>query len=143
MVSNKFEFLNYSQNCTPGSFIFLYGYNQFLYFGNYNIELYLANGLKKFNFEDHHIHASNGTPTFNGICHNKNLDIIISVCNTNVHRMTLNISCVHTGKLIKRIIPSDLNLEFDIFNIEKMKYDDLTNELFILTRDGKIIILGI
>ena len=34
-------------------------------------------------------------------------------------------------------------LEFDIFNIEKMKYDDLTNELFIVTRDGKIIILGI
>ena len=143
MVSNKFEFLKNSRNCTPGSFIFFYRSNQFLYFGNYNIELYLANGLKKFNFEDHHIHASNGTPTINEICHNENHDIIISVCNTNVHRMTINISCIHTGKLIKRIIPSDLNLEFDIFNIEKMKYDDLTNELFILTRNGKIIILGI
>jgi len=143
MVSNKFEFLKNSRNCTPVSFVFLYRYNQFLYFGNYNIELYLANGLKKFNFEDHHIHASNGTPTINEICHNENHDIIISVCHTTVHRMTLNISCIHTGKLIKRFIPSDLNLESDIINIEKMKYDDLTNELFIVTRDGKIIILGI
>ena len=46
MVSNKFEFLKNSRNCTPGSFIFFYRSNQFLYFGNYNIELYLANGLK-------------------------------------------------------------------------------------------------
>jgi hypothetical protein len=143
MVSNNFKFLKNSRNCTPGSFVFLFRYNQFLYLGNNNIELYLANGLKKFNFEDHHIHASNGIPTVNDIYPNENLDIIISVCNTNVHRMTLNISCIHTGKLIKRFMPSDLNLEFDILNIEKMKYDDLTNELFIITRDGKIIILGI
>lgn len=143
MVSNNFKFLKNSRNCTPGSFVFLYRYNQFLYLGNNNIELYLANGLKKFNFEDHHIHASNGIPTVNDIYVNENHDIIISVCHTNLHRMTLNISCIHTGKLIKRIIPSDLNLEFEIINIKTMIYDDLTNELFIVTKVGKIIILGI
>lgn len=143
IMTNKFKSIEMSSNCDPSSFCFLSNHNKFLYVhpDTRNVALYFSNGNKICDFEDHIIH-SNNKANINQICLNKSQDIVISLCDSKINKVTLNISHTHTGKLIKRIILSDIGINYQTLNIETITYEEEKNEIFLSTYN-EIIVLKI
>ena len=98
--------------------MFLSNHNKFLYV-HPDTEMLRCIFLTviKYDFQDHVIH-SNNKANINQICLNKSQDIVISLCDSKINKVTLNISHTHTGKLIKRIILSDIGINYQTLNIE-------------------------
>ena len=143
IINNKFKTIEMTTNCDPSSFCFLSNYNKFLYVNpdTRNVALYFSNGTKICDFEDHTIY-NNYRVNINHICINKSQDIIISLCDSIIQKVTLNISHTHSGKLIKRIILSDIGINPQNINIETITYEEEKNEIFLST-NNEIIVLKI
>ena len=103
--------------------------------------MYFSNGTKICDFEDHIIH-SNNKANIDNICLNKSQNIVISLCDSKINKVTLNISHTHTGKLIKRIILSDIGINYQTLNTGTITYEEEKNEIFLSTYN-EIIVLKI
>jgi hypothetical protein len=143
IITNKFKTIETSSNCSANSFCFLSNHNKFLYVhpDTRNVSLYFSNGTKICDFEDHVIH-SNNMVNIDHICLNKSQDIVISLCDSKINQVTLNISYTHTGKLIKRIILSDIGINYQTLNTDTITYEEEKNEIFLSTYN-EIIVLKI
>jgi len=127
--------------------LFLNNTNSFLLFNVSGIVRRLDLQGKLLNeFDDHLLE---GISDIGKVCKVDNHEYIISICKNNLYNvdtgdlnteLSLNCSCVNTGKLIFKIDEEDL--AFDLMIVNKVVYNSISKEIFLLTKEGDLVILG-
>ena len=134
ILTDKQYVIKNSIDVTPGSFLFLYDQNKFMFIQpDENLSVYNTKAEKLYDFENHMLSDNNIG------CIDENANVIFSKCLDN-YEVKIHVSCIHTGKLL--ITYDDKVLGCNPELIVCMQMNKTNNEFIYADEEGIVRRIG-